>query len=50
MGAGSSNKGAKTLFSGYYICQKSPKNSFLPSDGGGASLFKGGSVLSCQPV
>ena len=35
MGADSSNKGAKILFLGYFHSQKSPKNSFSPSDRGG---------------
>ena len=33
-GADSSDEGAKIWFSGYYKCQKSPKNRYSPSDGG----------------
>ena len=33
-GADSSDKRAKIRFSGYYKCQKSPRNSFSPSDAG----------------
>ena len=33
-GADSSNDGAQIWFSGYYKCQKSPKNCFSSSDGG----------------
>ena len=38
--ADSSDRGAEILFSGYYECQKSPKNGFhLPK---GASMFRRG--------
>ena len=33
-GADSSDEEAKIWFSGYYKCQKSPKNRYSPSDGG----------------
>ena len=33
-GADSSKEGGKIWFSWYYKCQKSPKKSFSPSDGG----------------
>ena len=37
-GADSSDEGAKIWFSGYHKYQKSPKNCFSPSDGGGLQL------------
>ena len=39
MGVDSSDEGAKIWFSGYYKCQKSPKNRVSPSDGGASSSF-----------
>ena len=41
-GADSSDEGAKIWFSGYYRCQKSPKNCFPPSDGGLTCSDEGG--------
>ena len=40
-GADSSDEGAKIWFSGYYKCQKSPKKSLSPSDGGLACSDEG---------
>ena len=37
-GADSSDEWTKIWFSGYYKCQKSPKNRFSPSDGGYSPL------------
>ena len=37
-GADSSNDGAQIWFSGYYKCQKSPKNCFSSSDGEASML------------
>ena len=42
-GADSSYEEAKIWFLGYYKCQKSPKNCFLPSDGG-LACSDGGAV------
>ena len=41
-------KGAKILFLGYFHCQKSPKNSFSPSDRG-ASMFRRGAISPSSP-
>ena len=40
-GTDSSDKGAKIRLSGYCKCQKSPKNSFSPSDEGLACSGRG---------
>ena len=44
-GADSSNEGAKVWFSGYYKCQKFPKNHSSPSDRGLACSDGGARAL-----
>ena len=48
-GADSSDEWAKIWFSGYYKCQKSPKNRVSPSDEG-ASLLRQGAMDPSPPL